>query len=115
MDMLYISGLEIDTIIGIHDWEQNIKQTLVIDIEIACEITQAAETDDISKACDYAAISEHVTRFVESNHFQLIETVAEQTAQLILREFKVPRVKLCISKPGAVGNAQNVGIRIERP
>ena len=114
MDTIYIEGLEIDALIGIHDWEQSTRQKLVIDIKISWDISNAAQTDDISFACNYASISESVTTFVEASHFQLIETLAEQTAQLILKKFSVPNLKLRVSKPGAVSNAENVSVSIER-
>ncbi len=114
MDTIYIEGLKIDALIGIHDWEQDTRQKLVIDIEISWDISDAAQTDDISFACNYASISECVTTFVASSHFQLIETLAEQTAQLVLKEFSVPKLKLRVSKPGALSNAENVSVSIER-
>lgn len=114
MDTIYIEGLKIDALIGIHAWEQDTRQKLVIDIEIGWDISDAAQSDDISFACNYASISECVTTFVESSHFQLIETLAEQTAQLVLKEFSMPNLKLRVSKPGALSNAENVSVSIER-
>ncbi len=114
MDTVYIDGLKVDAVIGINDWERNIRQQLIIDMEISCDISEAARTDDISFACDYASISERVSIFVSSSHFQLIETLAEQTAQLILKEFSVPKLKLRVSKPNAIDTAENVGVFIER-
>ena len=114
MDTVYIDGLKIDTVIGIYDWERKIKQRVIIDVEISCNITAAAKSDAIADACDYASISARITEFAESSQFQLIETLAEQTAQLVVSEFNVPEIKLWVSKPDAVKNAENVGIKITR-
>ncbi len=114
MDIVYINGLEIETIIGVYEWEKNIKQTVILDIELFCDITKAARTDNLSYAIDYALISTQVTELIAQNRFQLIETLAEQTAQLILTGFPVEKLKIRVSTPGAIENANDVGIVIER-
>lgn len=113
-DMIYIKGLKVDTIIGIYDWEQRTRQRVVLDINIELDLSHAAKTDDISNTCNYASISEQVTEYIQNSHFQLIETLAEQTAELIFRQFAIPKLSLRVSKPGAVGNADAVGVLIER-
>lgn len=114
MDTVYIRELRIDTLIGIYDWEREVKQTLVIDIEMATDIRKAAATDDIHYALNYKAVSETVTAFVEQREAMLIETLAEEIAQLIRKEYAVPWLRLRLSKPGAVYGARDVGLVIER-
>ncbi len=114
MDIIYIRGLEVDTFIGIYDWEQHTRQPLLLDIEIELDIFSASATDDISDTCNYSSVSERVTHYIESNHFNLIESVADRVAQLILQEFKVTKTRIRVSKPGAVSNAEDVGVIIER-
>ena len=114
VDIIYIRGLEVDTFIGIYDWEQHTRQPLLLDIEIELDIFSASATDDISDTCNYSSVSERVTHYIESNHFNLIESVADRVAQLILQEFKVTKTRIRVSKPGAVSNAEDVGVIIER-
>ena len=113
-DIIVIRGLSVDTVIGVYGWEREVRQTLVLDIEMAIDNKRVAAEDNIDNALDYAAVSERVTAFVENSSFELIETLAEQVAGIVMAEFNVPRLKLCVSKPGAVANAKTVGIHIER-
>lgn len=114
MDIVYIRDLRIDTIIGVYDWERQIKQTLSFDLEMATDIRQAAATDDLQYAINYKAVSDRLIEFVESFHPQLIETLAEEIAKIIITEFHVPWLRLQVSKAGAVRAAQDVGLIIER-
>ena len=114
MDIVYIKELKIETVIGVYEWEKNIKQQVVLDIELSCDTTKAAETDDLRYAIDYAAISSRLTEVIEAAKFQLIEALAEHAARLILQEFSISHLKLSVAKPSAVENAQCVGVTIER-
>ena len=114
MDMIFLSGLEIDTIIGIYDWERQQKQTLIIDIEMAFDITKAAETDDIQYALDYKTVSDRVINFVQNSQFFLVERLISELAELIRTEFNVPWVKITLNKKGAIGKGIDVGVIIER-
>ncbi len=114
MDIVYIQGLRIDTVIGVYDWEREIKQTLSFDINMATNNIRAAESDDIHSAVDYKAVSDRIIEFVENFHPQLIETMIERVAQLILTEYSVPWVRIQLSKAGAVPAARDVGVIIER-
>jgi 7,8-dihydroneopterin aldolase/epimerase/oxygenase len=114
MDIIYIRGLSVDTTIGIFDWEQNIRQTLILDIEMAGDVHTAAQQDHIKATIDYEAVSIRVTKFVSSRSFQLIETVAEHVADILLNEFQIPWIRLSVSKPGAIKTADTVGVCIER-
>jgi len=90
MDIVYIRDLRVDTIIGIFDWEREIKQQLVFDLEMATDIRHAAQTDDIEFAVDYFAVSNRITQFVEQSQYLLVERLAEEVAALIMKEFSVP-------------------------
>ena len=114
MDTVYITGLRAETVIGVYDWERNIRQGVVLDLEMAGDNRRAASQDRIEDALDYAAISSRVLSFIEGSEFQLIETMAEQVAAIVLGEFGVPWLRLRLAKPGAVAQAQDVGVVIER-
>jgi dihydroneopterin aldolase len=113
-DIVYIRDLKIKTIIGIFDWEREIKQTVSIDVEMATDIRPAAETDHIEDALDYKSVGKRIIAFVEESEFQLVETLAERVAEIILTEFNVPWLRLRLSKPGALRGSTDVGLVIER-
>lgn len=114
LDRVFIEGLKADALIGVYDWEREITQPLVFDIEMATDIRPAAEKDDLSLTLDYFAISQAVIRYVAQSSFELIESLAESLASLIMTEFGVCWLKIKVSKPGAVPEASNVAVQIER-
>ncbi len=114
MDKVFVQGLEVLTTIGAYEWEKSIKQKIRFDLEMRHDNRPAALDDDLDKALDYAALSQKVMHHAEQNHVELVETMAEQVAQLILAEFPVHSVKVRLTKPDAVANAAGVGVEIER-
>ncbi|MGO1072377.1 dihydroneopterin aldolase [Lysobacter sp. CA199] len=114
MDHVFIEGLEIEALIGIYDWERSIRQPLVFDLEMAFDNRVPAASDAIGDTLDYAAVCERISQFVGQSGFGLVETLAERVAAMVLDEFKVSRVRLKLSKPGAIRNARAVGVCIER-
>ena len=114
MDTVYIEGLKTDAVIGVYDWERSIRQTLVLDLELASDNRAAAATDGIADAVDYDAISKRILAYVQASEFELIETLAERVADIVLSEFNIPWLRLKLSKPGAVAEANDVGVIIER-
>jgi dihydroneopterin aldolase len=114
MDNIFLRNLRIETIIGIFDWERKIKQTVFFDIEMATDIKKAAASDHIDDTLDYKSLSKVVIDFVENSDFQLVETLAEKVAELIINDFGVPWLKLTLNKKGALRHADDVGIIIER-
>lgn len=114
MDIIYLRDLRIETIIGIYDWERCIRQTVAIDLEIGTDIRKAAATDHIDDALNYKAVAKRIIEFVEGSSFELIETLAEKTTEIVLREFAVPWVRLSLGKPGAIRGSRDVGVVIER-
>ncbi len=114
MDSVFIEQLEVITTIGVYDWEQQIKQKLILDIEMAHDNHQAGASDDVNDALDYFAVSQAVIKHIESGRFLLVERVAEEVAQLIMTQFSVPQVSIKLTKPGAVAQAKGVGVKIVR-
>jgi dihydroneopterin aldolase len=114
MDIIFLGGLEIETVIGIYDWERQIKQKIILDIEMGFDIKKAAASDDIQYALDYKTVSDRVINFVEHSEYLLVETLIEAVATLLLTEFSIPWVKIILNKKGAITRARDVGIIIER-
>ncbi|MBX9475794.1 bifunctional dihydroneopterin aldolase/7,8-dihydroneopterin epimerase [Yersinia enterocolitica] len=114
MDIVFIEELSAITTIGVYDWEQTIQQKLVFDIEMGWDNRKAAASDDVNDCLSYADISDAVIKHVEMQRFALVERVAEEIADLLLQRFNSPWVRIKVSKPGAVAQARNVGVVIER-
>jgi len=114
MDIVFLRELRIDTVIGIYDWEREIKQTVVLDLEMAADVAKAAASDHIDDTLDYKAVAKRLIEFVEASQFQLVETLAERCTEIIREEFGVPWVRLTLNKAGAVSSARDVGVIIER-
>ena len=114
MDKIFIHALKTETIVGIFDWERQVKQTVVMDIEFSADIRKAALSDSIDDTLNYKGVAKRVLAFVEESSFHLVETLAEHIAMLILEEFGVSWVSIALSKPGAVRSSRDVGVKLER-
>ena len=114
MDIVFLTGLRIETMIGIYDWEKAIRQPVILDVEMAADVAAAAATDRIEQALDYKAVAKRLKEFVGNARFELVESLAEACASLIREEFGVPWVRLRLDKTGAVSGAEGVGVIIER-
>jgi dihydroneopterin aldolase len=114
MDIIFIRDLEIETVIGIYDWERKIRQVISIDLDMATDIRKAAGSDRIDDTLNYKAVAKRLIAFVEQSEFQLVETLAEKICEIVLNEFNVPWVSLTLNKPGAVSGSRSVGVKIER-
>ena len=114
MDIVFIRDLRIETVIGVFDWEREVKQTVVLDLEMAADVAGAAATDNIADALDYKSVGKRIIGFVEDSSFQLVETLAERVAAIVREEFAVPWVRLQVNKQGALRGSRDVGVIIER-
>lgn len=113
-DSILIEGLAVETIIGVHDWEREVSQRLLIDLEMAWDNRVPAASDEVADALDYGAVSDRVTGFLSRARPRLLETAAEGVSDLLQQEFGVRWLKLVMRKPGAVPAAVAVGVSIER-
>lgn len=114
MDLIYVRNLRVECVIGVFEWERRIRQTVAIDLDMAADIARAARADRIEDTVDYKAIAKRVIEFVNQSQFQLVETLAEKVAAIVLAEFPVPWVRVRINKKGALRHATDVGVVVER-
>jgi dihydroneopterin aldolase len=112
--MIFLHGLKVETIIGIWDWERKVRQSVVIDLEMAADIRGAAETDSVEDTLNYKLVAKRLQQFVADSEFQLVETLAERIAGIVTDEFGVSWVRVRVNKPGAIRGARDVGVIIER-
>ncbi len=113
-DYIVLTGLKISCIIGIFDWERKQKQDVLIDLKIPCDVLKASRKDSITDAVDYKKIAKTTIAFVEKSSFQLVETLAEKLADLLMKTFQLVEIELSVSKPAAIRGSQNVGVKIHR-
>lgn len=114
MDITFLHGLKVECIIGLWDWERSCKQSVIIDLDMGCDVSAAAKSEDIKDAVDYKAVSKRLIDFVGNSEYQLVETLAEKIASLLQDEFSLPWVRVRVNKKGAVRGARDVGVDIER-
>ena len=115
MDKVIIEGLRVDAVIGVFDWERQILQPVLVDLELSCDISRAAQTDHIDDAVNYKAVCDDVSQLIVETKAQLIERLAELIAQHILTQYQaVQQIKVTVRKPTAISNTTAVGISIER-
>ncbi len=114
MDIIFLRELRVTTLIGIYEWEKRAPQTLQIDLDIALPDSRACQTDSIEDALDYAEVAQHLQSVLSAGHFSLLETLAEHIAQIILKDFSAPWVRVSVAKLQAIRNCKMVGVSIER-
>lgn len=114
MDRIFLRDLKIDTVVGIWEWERRIRQSVVLDLDIATDVRTAAREDSIDGALNYKSIAKRLIAFVGESRFQLVETLAEAVARLLVEEFGVEWVRVSVAKPGAIEGSRSVGVVIER-
>ena len=115
MDKVYIKNLKVETIIGIFEWEREVKQIISVDIEMDFDNKKGATSDDIKDALDYKKVGKRVAVYIQNSKAKLVESLAEKVAKIILEEFPVSKLVLTLSKPGALRGSESVGISITRP
>jgi 7,8-dihydroneopterin aldolase/epimerase/oxygenase len=114
MDKIFVRALKTETIIGIFDWERQVKQTVLIDLQMAVDLRKAALSDAVADTVNYKRVAKSILAFVEASKFHLVEALAEHIAMLVLEEFPVEWVSIVLSKPGAVRSSLDVGVALER-
>ena len=113
MDLASVRDLSVPAVIGVHDWEREITQTLVFSVDLAADVRQAARHDDLADALDYSAVARSIASVVRDGRFRLIETAAERVAERLLADHPVAWLRLEVRKPIAAGG-YTAAITIER-
>lgn len=114
MDIVFIRDLHIDAIVGIYDWERKVRQPVLVNLEMAHDNVKPAKSKNIDDALNYKAVIDRVSAFVVEQKFELVETMAEDIASLLMTEFGVPWLRVSCAKPTVISNAKAVGVVIER-
>ncbi len=114
MDIVYLHGIKLETVIGVWEWERKIKQTLLVNIDLGTDTSAAGRSDALEDTINYQAVAELVMDIARENSFALVEALGEEITVRVLEKFSIDWVKLQINKQGAVRGVRDVGIIIER-
>ena len=114
MDIIYLHGLKVKCVIGVWEWERQIRQTITLDLDMGFDISRAAASDDLQDTLSYKDVAKRVTEFVSESEFALVEKLAEQVSSILRDEFAIRWCRVRVNKFGAVNGAGDVGIIIER-
>jgi dihydroneopterin aldolase len=98
-DYLSVKDLSVAAVIGVHDWEREVEQTLLFSVDMVADVRRAAATDDLAYALDYSAVATTIAAVVREGKFRLIETAAERVAERLLADFRVTWLRLEVRKP----------------
>ena len=113
-DVIIIDGLRVDAIIGIDDWERVITQAIIIDMALFTDVTDVAQTQDLSQGINYKAVCEQVSKWVQDKKFELLETLVEYVSKQLLDNWPISKVSIRAVKPNAITLADAVGVQITR-
>jgi dihydroneopterin aldolase len=114
VDRIFLTALSAEAIIGIYDWEREVRQRVEIDLEMQIDLGAAIRSDAIEDTLNYKAVAKRVLAFVQESRFRLVEALAGEIARIVLEEFPVARVRVTVHKPGAIRDSRDVGVIIER-
>ena len=112
-DYVSVKDLSVRAVIGVHAWERDVEQTLVVSVDMATDVRKAAASDDLADALDYSAVAETIAAVLRDGRFRLIETAAERVAGRLLAGFPLSWLRLELRKPIAAG-AYTAMITVER-
>jgi len=115
MDKVFIKDLEVEAVIGVYDWEREVRQLISINLEMNFNTKKAGRSDRIEDALNYKNISKCIIELTESSKSKLIESLAQKIAKTVLSEFPVSSVIVTVEKPGALRGSKSVGVTIKRP
>lgn len=114
MDTIFLSEVKVQTKLGVPDWERMVEQTIILDIEISYDLSQAGKSDNVADTIDYGLVVNRVRETLKENSFKLVEALAEHICQLILNEFKATDVKIKVAKPAILPGLKALGVVIQR-
>lgn len=114
MDIIFIDDFRLSTLIGIYARERAVPQTIEMSLQIGTSTTGAGASDDIGDTINYAVVVDRLRSELATRHFNLLETLAEYVASLLLDDFGAIWVRVSIAKLGVMRDVRRVGVMIER-
>ncbi|ALS99492.1 dihydroneopterin aldolase [Lacimicrobium alkaliphilum] len=114
MDNVIIEGLQVQSLIGVYDWERTARRPLLVDLVLEVDLAPAVASDDVSDTIDYARVAETLKQVALNSEFFLLEALAGAMLDALFAEFALQGATLKLSKPDILPDAENVAIRISR-
>lgn len=114
MGKIYISGLKVDTLIGVYDWERTSPTTLLLDVTMRADLSRAMSSDDVADTIDYAKVAECIVNTGKRSTFELLEAFGNAVMNDVCHQFPVKDISVKITKPGILPNAQAVAVELHR-
>jgi len=114
MDTIFLEQVKVQTKLGVPKWERMMPQTIILDIDIGYDLSNACKSDAIADTIDYGAVVNRIRETLTDNSFKLVEALAEHICQLILKEFGALSVKIKVAKPGILPGLKALGVEIIR-
>ena len=114
MGKIYITGLTVNTLIGVYDWERTQQTALLLDIVLTADLNAAMQSDDVNDTIDYAKVAECVVDVGQRSEFELLEAFGNAVMTSVLDAFAVSAITVKIVKPNILPNAQTVAVELCR-
>lgn len=114
MEQIRITGLQVDTLIGVYDWERKRKTRLKLTLALSVDLTDAMASDKVSDTIDYAAVAAHCQTFAAHSTFELLEAFGSALMDSVLAQFSVSKIELTVDKPGILPDAESVCVVMAR-
>jgi len=114
VDKVSVHGLRVSALLGVREWERQVRQIVIVDLELGVDTRRAAMEERLDLAVDYGEVARRVRAMIGARHVDLIETLVERVATLVLAEFAVSSVRVRITKPRVIPNADGASVEIER-
>ena len=116
LDQIILKGLRASAFHGVLAEERRVGQVFLIDVTVSLDLSTAGETDDLAQTIHYGELAEQIVAAVESDPVDLIETVAERVAQVVLAHPQAFLAEVTVHKPSAPISVpfEDVAVRIMR-
>lgn len=114
MDKIFIEGLQLHSLIGVYEWERNAKQRLFVDLELSVNLDKAALSDRVEDTIHYGEVAQLLEQVAEESSYELLESLANKMIESIFSQYPAKQVRLKLSKPDILDNAQNVAVELVR-
>ena len=112
MGKIYITGLSVETLIGVYEWERERLTTLILDVELEADLDKAMQSDDVTDTIDYAKVAECITEVGKTSEFELLEAFGAKVMNAVLAQFPVRAIGVKVIKPNILPNAQTVAVAL---
>ena len=113
LDIVFIKDLELTMSIGVHEQEKQTKQRVIVNVEILKD-SGGYNDSDLSTTICYETITNEIITIAANKHYNLVETFAEDIADIALKPSHAKSVIISVEKPDIIEQCQSVGVKITR-